>query len=166
MNNHWTARSTEDFRFRIAADFIVQLENKMESVPLTQKELAKKLGLSKGRISQFLNKPGNLTLKKIVEYSRALDMKVAIVAYEDGDNLNKKGPINPEIFKLCWEKSGKPHEFWVFQEISEQSAVDSIGNQQQYTTMPTTAANVEIAGVRSIKETLPVQFLTPIFQYA
>ena len=30
MKAHWTARSVKDYLFRIAADFIAQLENKME----------------------------------------------------------------------------------------------------------------------------------------
>jgi transcriptional regulator with XRE-family HTH domain len=92
----------------------------MESIPLTQKELAQKLGLSKGRISQILNDPGNLTLKKIVEYSRALGIKVAIVAYEDDDSENKKGPISSEIFRICWEKAEKPRDFWAFEQKRDQ----------------------------------------------
>ncbi|OGW43558.1 MAG: hypothetical protein A2Y66_01115 [Nitrospirae bacterium RBG_13_41_22] len=117
MNTHWTARSTKDFLFRIAADFIAQLEDKMESPPLSRNDLAKKLGVTKGRVSQIFNNPGNITLEKIVEYSRALKMKVAIVAYEDNDPENKNGPVNSEIFKTCWEKSGRPREFWDFQEV-------------------------------------------------
>lgn len=119
MNIHWTERSIKDYIFRIAADFIVQLEDKMESSPLTQDALAKKLGVSKGRVSQVFNNPGNISVKTMVEYCRVLNMKVAIVAYEDNDPENKKGPINSEIFKICWEKSGKPRDFWAFQEVSE-----------------------------------------------
>ncbi len=119
MKTHWTGRSIRDFVFRIAADFVVQLENKMESIPITQEELAKKLGKTPGRVSQIFNDPGNFTLERLVEYSKALDMKVAIVAYEDDDPKNEKGPINSEIFKICWEKSGKPRDFWAFQETSE-----------------------------------------------
>jgi len=117
MNTHWTERTAKDFLFRIAADFISQLEDKMESPPLSRNDLAKKLNLTKGRISQVFNNPGNITLEKIVEYSRALKMKVAIVAYEDGDPENTNGPINSEIFKICWQKSGKPREFWNLQEV-------------------------------------------------
>lgn len=119
MKTHWTNRSLEDYVFAIASDFIVQLENKMEDVGISQDELAKQLGRSKGRISQMFNDPKNPTLGKIVEYSKVLGMKVAIVAYEDNDPENKKGPINSEIFKICWEKSGKPRDFWAFQEVNE-----------------------------------------------
>lgn len=116
MNTHWTERSTKDFLFRIAMDFIYQLENRMESIPVSQSDLAKKLGKTKGRISQIFNNPGNISLRTIIEYSRALNMKVAIVAYDDNDPDNKKGPVNSEIFKICWEKIGKPRDFWAFHE--------------------------------------------------
>lgn len=118
MKVHWTERSIKDYLFRIRADFIAQLAKKMESLNISQDELAKRLGVSKGRVSQLLNHYGNITLAKIIEYARALDMKVSIVAYEDDDPKNKKGPVNSEIFKICWEQSGKPHDFWAFQDIN------------------------------------------------
>ena len=116
MKRHWTDKSVKDFLFRIAADFITQLEDKMESENISQDELAKKLELTKGRVSQVLNHPGNMTLGNIVKYTRALGMKVSIVAYEDSDTENERGPINSEVFKICWEQSGKPKDFWPFQE--------------------------------------------------
>ena len=153
MNIHWTARSIEDFLFRIAMDFIVQLEDKMESLSLSQNDLAKKLGVTKGNISQMFNNPGNLGLNKIIKYSKALNMKVAIVAYDDDDPENKKGPINSEIFKICWEKSDKPREFWAFQETKKNM-------KAQYTTLPMTlAANpaIRVADVISKREQEPSQ---------
>lgn len=124
MNTHWTAHSTDDFVFRIAADFIVQLEDKMESLQLSQDALADILGVTKGRVSQIFNNPGNLTLKKIVEYCKALNMKVAITSYEDNDPENRKGPINSEIFKICWERSGKPRDFWALEETNVKDQID------------------------------------------
>ena len=117
MNVHWTGRSVKDYLFRIAADFIAQLENKMESLNISQDELAKKLGVTKGRVSQLINHPGNIGLAKIIEYARALGMKVSIVANEDNDPENKKGPVNSEIFRICWDKSGRPRDFWDMQKI-------------------------------------------------
>src|SRR5690349_17560678 len=96
--NHWTD-TDEKFQFRIAMDFIGQIEKKMESGGITQKRLAKRLGVSFGRISQVLNNPGNLNLKSIVKTARGLGMKVAIVAYDDLDPTNNFGPINSEIFE-------------------------------------------------------------------
>lgn len=117
MKTHWTARSVKDYLFRIAADFIAQLENKMDSLPISQDELAKRLGVTKGRVSQLINHPGNISLAKMIEYAKALGMKISIVAYEDNDPENKKGPIDSEIFKICWEQLGKPRDFWAMQEI-------------------------------------------------
>ncbi len=142
MKTHWTERSNKDFLFRIAADFIAQLEDKMESLPISQDELAQRLGVTKGRVSQILNNPGNITLGKIVEYARTLEMKVSIVAYEDNDPNNERGPINSAVFNICWEKYGKPHDFWAFQE--KESRTSSVENEQQYTNIPTAAANEEI----------------------
>ncbi|TAN44118.1 MAG: XRE family transcriptional regulator [Nitrospirae bacterium] len=132
MNIHWTAQNTENFLFKIAADFVNQLEDKMEMLGLSQDAVAKKLGLSKGRVSQFINNPGNLTLKKIIEYSRALNMKVSIMAYDDNDPDNAKGPINPDIFRICWEKAGKPHDFWAFEETTENQDMDLVADNQQF----------------------------------
>lgn len=118
MKLHWTERSIKAYLFRIVADFIDQLENKMESLPISQGDFAQKLGVSKGRVSQILNCRGNITLKTIVHCARALGMKVSMVAYEDDDPQNKKGPINPEIFRICWEKSDKPRDLWDIQEAA------------------------------------------------
>ena len=71
----------------------------------------------------MLNHPGNISLANIIKYARTLGMKVSIIAYNDNDPLNKKGPINSEIFKTCWEECGKPHDFWAFRDINESKAV-------------------------------------------
>lgn len=117
MKVHWTARSIKDYLFRIATDFIAQLENKMDSLPISQDELAKRLGVTKGRVSQLINHPGNISLGIMIEYAKALGMKLSVVAYEDDDLENKKGPIDSEIFKICWEKCGKPRDFWDMQSV-------------------------------------------------
>jgi len=112
VTKHWTSRSVKDFVYRISSDFILQVEKKMEEEGINQKALAEKLGVSNGRVSQILRNPGNLTLKKIVDYSRVLGMKVSIVAYEDGDPQNVNGPVNAEIFHLCWKRAGSPRDFF------------------------------------------------------
>lgn len=111
MAIHWTEKSVEEFVHRISFDFITQLAKKLESSPLSRGELATKLGVSKGRISQILNNPGNLTLKMAVAYARALEMKVSVVAYDDNDPRNEKGPISSEIFAICWENQKQPRDF-------------------------------------------------------
>ncbi len=112
MKTHWTAQSVKDYLFRIAADFIAQLESKMDSLPISQDELAKKLGVKREHVSRLINHPGNTSLTTMIKSARALGMKVSVVAYEDNDPKNTKGPIDSEIFRICWEKCGKPHDFW------------------------------------------------------
>ncbi len=123
MEKHWTQRSIKDYIFRIASDFISQLEDKIESEKMSQDDFANRLQKTKGRVSQILNKPGNMKLEKMVEYAQALGLKVSIVAYEDkGDPNNDKGPINSDIFRTCWEKTGAPRDFWAVAEIGKSTA--------------------------------------------
>ncbi|MBI1954795.1 MAG: helix-turn-helix transcriptional regulator [Acidobacteria bacterium] len=107
-NIHWTADSTDDFQYRIAMDFVVQLEKKMDAEGINQKELARRLKVSVGRVSQVLNDPGRLNLKSIVHYARALGMKAAIIAYDDNDPFDIQGPVNSEIFSMSWQRAGSP----------------------------------------------------------
>jgi transcriptional regulator with XRE-family HTH domain len=109
---HWTNRSIDDFVFRVSADFVGQLERKLESEPLTYSQFARRLKLTVGRVSQVLNTPGNLTLRNTVKFARALGMKVAVVAYEDNDPQNKNGPINSEVFHTCWKNFGAPRDLF------------------------------------------------------
>jgi len=110
--HHWTAASDDAFLHRITFDFLTQLEKKMESEPLSQAELAEKLGVTESAVSRVLNNPQNLTLKTIVKYARAVGVKVSLVAYEDDDHENLFGPVNSEIFSVCWQRCGQPHDFW------------------------------------------------------
>ena len=115
LGHHWTEKSTVDFLYRIAADFIRQIEGAMEAAGVNQAELANRLKVSEGRVSQVLNNPGNLTLRKIVEYVRALGRKVAIVEYDDNDPKNCNGPVNSEIFAKCWYGTGMPSDFFALE---------------------------------------------------
>jgi transcriptional regulator with XRE-family HTH domain len=109
---HWTESNVEAFIQRVTFDFITQLEKKMESSPdVNQSALAQKLDVTEGAVSQILNSPRNLTLKTMVRYARALGMKLAVVAYDDGDEENRRGPINSDIFRLCWERAERPRTF-------------------------------------------------------
>jgi predicted transcriptional regulator len=109
---HWTERTTEDYVHRLPSDFIAQIENKMDDEEITQKQVAENLGCTPGAVSQVLNSPGNLELKTMVQYARATGMKVAVVVYNDDDPRNTKGPILSEIFSKCWERMGKPEDFF------------------------------------------------------
>lgn len=111
-DSHWTENSVDDFVYRITSDFVDQLICFIEERGTTQAELARALNVSEGRVSQVLNNPGNLTLRKVVEYARALNKKVSIVAYDDNDPNNRKGPIRSEIFTDCWVRAGRPSDFF------------------------------------------------------
>lgn len=115
-SDHWTANDGADFVFSVGADFVAQLELKLEAEGLPQKELAARLSVSKGRISQILKNPGNLELQTIVNCALSLGMKATIVLYDDGDKKREYGPIHPEMFKICWERAGRPRDFWEFSE--------------------------------------------------
>lgn len=109
---HWTESSLHDFIYRIGSDFISQIEVKLEEGSLTQKSLALKLKVSEGAVSQVLKSPGNLQLDTMVKYARACGMKVSVLLYDDGDKVNERGPIHPDIFRVCWEISGRPSDFF------------------------------------------------------
>jgi hypothetical protein len=113
---HWTERSLNDFVYRLSADFIRQLEQAMAGHGDNKVALANKLGVSKGRVSQLINNPGNMTLRKMIEYSRALGKKISVVMYDDGDHANTSGPISSQVFTACWENAGKPTDFFSLRE--------------------------------------------------
>jgi len=105
---HWTNESTRAFRIRIVSDFTLQIEKRLEELGLDHKAFAKVLGLSESRVSQILNTPANFCIDSMIEWARALKMKVSVVAYDDSDNENLEGPIHAEVFRECWVSSGKP----------------------------------------------------------
>lgn len=108
---HWTSRSVEDFTYRIASDFLAQVETHIEHYGPTKTELAERLQRTVGRISQMFN-PGNITVSSAVRLCKAVGMRVVLVAYEDNDPDGEKGPINPEIFNQCWKHMGSPSNFF------------------------------------------------------
>jgi transcriptional regulator with XRE-family HTH domain len=110
LNLHWTSKSTDAFVDRLSFDFITQIQQKLEKTRTSRKEFAERLRVSAGRISQVFNAPGNITLETAVDYARGIGMKVALVAYDDSDPDDIKGPINSEVFYKCWQLSGCPQD--------------------------------------------------------
>jgi transcriptional regulator with XRE-family HTH domain len=125
---HWTDRSPDDFRHSIAADFLMFLERSMGD-SCTQAALAKKLGVTEGRVSQVLNNPDSLSLKNIVLYARAVGAKVALVGYYDGEG---QAPVPAEIFAKCWERMGRPRNLFDFEHCNY-AAVASPANRADLT---------------------------------
>lgn len=117
---HWTKTSLENFKYRIISDFLMQLERKMETEDLSRKGLAQRLSLSAGRVSQILNgATDNFEILSVIKYAKALDMNVSIVAYENSDPDGTHGPIDSEIFTKCWERQGKPVDFFDLEKRNE-----------------------------------------------
>lgn len=116
LNTHWTGSSSDDYLYRIGADYIRQLEEVMQASGINQAQLAESLCVTEGRVSQVLNNPGNLTLRKVIEYVRAIKKKVAMVVYDDVDPDNHNGPVSSQIFTVCWERCGKPTDFFSLNE--------------------------------------------------
>ena len=134
---HWTERTLDDYQYKIATDFVLQLSNKMEIPPKTsQKRLAGLLSVSNGRVSQVFNDPGNLSLRSIIKYARALGLKVAVVAYDDNDPSNERGPITSEIFQRCWSHCGSPRDFFELEEqIHGQGRADTLASDMRNLTV-------------------------------
>ena len=109
---HWTAASKEDFKFAVAQDFVTELEQVMDRRGVSQRELASQLQITEGRVSQIINNPGNFTLGLMIRWAGVLGMKLSVVAYDDGDQDNSKGPIYSGVFRECWEALGKPSDRW------------------------------------------------------
>jgi transcriptional regulator with XRE-family HTH domain len=108
---HWTQRSADDLRHKLAADFVLFIERSMGE-DCSQSDLAKRLNVTEGRVSQVLNNPESLSLKNVVLYARAVGACVSLVAYKDNDD----SPISGDIFAKCWERLGKPRDLFDIQE--------------------------------------------------
>jgi hypothetical protein len=116
-SKHWTAESIEDFTYRIASDFLAQVETKIENGEVSRTELAVRLKRTVGRVSQLFN-PGNTTIKSAVRLGHAAGMKVALIAYDDNDPENQNGPVNSAIFYRCWKHMGAPKTFFELASIA------------------------------------------------
>jgi hypothetical protein len=142
---HYTSTSQNAFIERLTSDFIGQIARRLEVCKTTQIELAKKLDATESEVSQVLNLNRiNLTLKTMVRYARALGLKLAVVAYDDGDPTNQNGPIGSEIFSMSWEKIGRPRNIWAVNEASYATtkSVDVIPNCWTYSCVTTTLGGI------------------------
>jgi transcriptional regulator with XRE-family HTH domain len=117
ITTHWTENSPENFLYSIASDFIEQLRTKMKRIGMSQSKLARAAKVSKGYVSQVFNDPGNLTLITIVKFAEAAGMKVSVVGYEDDTAKGTPhGPVNADVFRMCWERQGRPTDMWSLKE--------------------------------------------------
>lgn len=142
LDRHWTARGVDDFAYRIVSDFVAQIETKLEVSRTGRSEFAKAIGVTPGRVSQLLNNPTLFNLKSMVSYARGVGMKVAIVAYEDDDPTNDRGPINAQVFTQCWQNAGSPRDLYEprgarFQSILPQQILEQSYYRGQIFVAPT-----------------------------
>lgn len=91
-----------------AADFLAQLKTYMSENDITQAELAEKLGVTEGRVSQIFRKPDNLSLRSVVKLVRAIGLKMAVVGYDSEDDAPH---ITGEAVREAWEQAGRPRTF-------------------------------------------------------
>lgn len=148
---HWTASGVDEFLYRIGFDFVRQIEQALEDAGVSQADLAKVLGVTEGRVSQVLNNPGNLTLRKMIEYARALDRKVSVIAYDDGDPKNQNGPIPAEVFVSCWDHAGKPADFFAMREPQTAADTGFLIHPMPIPTQDSTPVSLDLS--RSVSET-------------
>lgn len=134
---HYTSTSQESFIEKVTADFIGQIAQQLERSHTSQAELAQRLGVTESEVSQVLNlNRVNLNLKTIARYARALGMKVAVVAYDDGDPTNERGPVGANIFSLAWEKNGRPRDIWsVNENVAANAATRSLAMSPSLSTV-------------------------------
>jgi transcriptional regulator with XRE-family HTH domain len=95
------------FANHVLFDFIDTLDSRLEELGLSRREFASKLGVTEGRISQVFNNPANFTMRKMVEWSRILGLKVSLVSFEDKDDPSG-APVFSTSFKRSWEILGRP----------------------------------------------------------
>jgi len=112
-SGHWTADSPLRMVRSISSDFVAQLETVLENSGCSHMELAKRLGVTMGRVSQMMNSPGNFTLKNGVLYGAAVCMNVAVVAYP---MECAPAPISGDVFRACWEIAGRPKNMFDIEE--------------------------------------------------
>lgn len=122
MERHWTQESLEDFQFSVAYDYVYQLQDALEVEGMTQKAFAEAAESSESRVSQLFGNPGNLTLKSMIRWARAIGRKVSVVFYDDGDARNELGPVDSEVFLKCWEMAGRPRDLASIEEKEEEVA--------------------------------------------
>jgi transcriptional regulator with XRE-family HTH domain len=108
---HYTSQNQNVFVERITADFIGQIAQRLENSEISQSDFAQRLNVSESEVSQVLNLNRiNLTLKKMTQFAHALGLKLAVIAYDDHDPTNERGPVGSEIFNQSWESLGRPRK--------------------------------------------------------
>jgi len=107
---HWT-EEVGSFQNHVTEELLTALEDRLEAKGLNRRKFAELLGVSEGRVSQIFSDPGNLTLSKMIEWTRKLGLKLSILAYDDDDPDNVLGPVFADVFTGVWEVFEKPRDY-------------------------------------------------------
>lgn len=101
----------DTFEYKLA-DLSIQItENVLEMMEkrgINRNELAKKMGVSRASITQFLNEGSNITIKRLLKLSEALDCKIEIQIVDKGEildreyNFQKDFSMSSDSYKLSF----------------------------------------------------------------
>lgn len=80
--SHDDAGRREYARARLRQDVLEALHEALEGAGITQNELAKRLGVRKGAVSQVLNGKGNLRIDTLADYLSALGIQARVFCSE------------------------------------------------------------------------------------
>lgn len=108
---HWTTGNESAFQYALAFSYVTQIQDALDEEKISRKEFADVVGVSESRMSQLMNSPGNLTLATMVRLALNIGRKVSVVLYDDGDSSNALGPVDAELFTVCWSREGRPRDF-------------------------------------------------------
>lgn len=147
QNLHWTAQSTNSYQFSITVDVTDMISERMEEIGISQKELAARMNLSEGRISQILRDNANPTLATLINLCSAVGLKLGLLPYNDEDPQNQQGPVPASLFLECWSRMGKPLTFDDLDKVQvtpcpegNPHSADSLNPEANVTSLPEPAA--------------------------
>lgn len=99
------ARNTVEYQTEVLVQkFLAEIVERMKEHKLTAKELATKMGISKGRISTILNGKHNMRIDTMVAIANALDMELKL-------ELVPKEKLHSPYFVLEKQFSSVPQWF-------------------------------------------------------
>jgi transcriptional regulator with XRE-family HTH domain len=87
-----------------------QVVDYMEKEKINQTELANKLGVSKGYISQILKGQFNYTLKKLIELSLAIG-KVPNIQFESISDFTHKEKLSTDFYMVVYPSDSINHRY-------------------------------------------------------
>jgi len=95
---------------RSAVEGSALLARAFAATGLSQKELAQRVGVTEGRVSQILGQSVNLRLSTIGRYLRAMGYRLSLSAMDTDGNVIGAGrtshtsrPVNPQASPRSWD---------------------------------------------------------------